>query len=523
MVARLCRLRIALAAGAFHGSLAHRIRAGLLVVLTLAGAVLGAIVPSLVFAPGTARNSLDVSLGALVVGIAIAAPFFDSRRSLVPRQFAAFPSTPSRLAAALLVSTPLSLPFLVFLAWLIALAASRPEWWGEWWIAAVALLLIALLVAVGVRLASGLSRLLAGDRFASALRFCGAILCIALVPVIVFETARVLRSPDSHELSDTAAPLGWSPFGAGFAAIADAGAGDVSRAAVRVALLAGTVLVLGALWFAVVRASLRGIDRPLSIARSGNSLGWFEQFPAKPGQVVAARQLTYWMRDPRYRIALIALPLAPLAIFVAFLIAGADIRLTAALPLPIFMLLLGWSQHNDIAMDSTAIWEHVSSGISGRADRAGRLAPVLLLGVPVAIIGSSIAATVMGEWRVLPALIGVNVAVLFVATGVSSVFSALMPYPATRPGDSPFVQPQWSGSGSGASQTVSMLAAILLSTPPAIASGLAIADVSFGANLFALGFGVLYGLAILVAGVVLGGRVFDRQGPEILAVTQMFD
>lgn len=523
MVARLFRLRLAIAGGFFRGSRGRAARSTLLMLACLAGAALAAIAPSRVFGVGAARDALDVSLGALVVGIAILAPFFDSRSNLAPRQFAQFPRGSGEIAWSLLVSTVASLPFLVFLAWLVTLAVSRPEWWETGWIAPLALCLVVLLVMAGVRLASGLSRLVAGERFASGLRFFGAILCIALIPVLVFETASVLRSPDKLELIDTAGPLGWSPFGAGFAAIADANAGDTGRAAVRLALLAGTVLVIVALWFAVVRVSIRSVDRPHLAASARSGLGWFEHFSAKPAQAVAARQLTYWGRDPRYRIALIALPIAPAVVLVAFLLAGADLRLAAALPLPILMLLLGWSQHNDIAMDSTAIWEHVASGVKGRADRAGRLTPVLILGIPVAIVGSSVAATIMGDWRVLPALVGANIAVLCIAVGVSSVFSALMPYPATRPGDSPFVQPQWAGSGSGTSQTVSMLAAIALSVPPIVASAFAVVSVSFVTNILALVFGVAYGLAVLVAGVVIGGRVFDRQGPEILAVTQMFD
>lgn len=523
MVARLFRLRLALALGHFRGSRGRVLRAAALYIACLAGAVIAALGPARVLEPGPARNALDVLLGALVVCVATAAPFFDSRRNLAPRQFSEFPRGAAAIGWSLLLSTAATLPFLVLVTWLGALAAARPEWREAGWIAPLSLALVGLYAMAGVRLASGLSRLIAGERFASALRFFGGVLCVALVPVIVFETASVLRSPDKRELVDTAAPLGWSPFGAGFAAIADASAGDTGRAAIRLALLAGAVLIIAGLWFAVVRVSIRTIDRPRSAANARNGLGWFEHFSAKPAQAIAARQLTYWGRDPRYRIALIALPIAPAAVLLAFLLAGADLRLAAALPLPILMLLLGWSQHNDIAMDSTAIWEHVASGVKGRADRAGRLTPVLLLGIPLAVIGSSVAATAMGDWRVLPALVGANVAVLFIATGVSSVFSALMPYPATRPGDSPFVQPQWAGSGSGTSQTVSMLAAIALATPPLAASTFAVVSVSFIGNLLALAFGVAYGLAILIAGVVIGGRVFDRQGPEILAVTQMFD
>lgn len=523
MVARLFRLRLALAAGFFRGSFTRGFRAALVMLGSLAVAVLAAVGVTWMFDAGPARNAYDVAFGSLVLGLTVIIPLFDSRRNFSVRQFAQFPARPGTISAALLVSAIATLSFLVFVAWIVTLAVTRPEWWTVGWVTPVALTLIALFVLTGVRLASGISQLLAGDRYSGGLRLLGWVLIIALLPVLVFAVATGVQSEQNQALIDTASPLAWTPFGAGFAAITDVNAGDLSTGLARLGILGGTVVVTAVLWFIVARISIQRIDRPIDVSSARQGLGWFERFAAKPAQVIAAKQLTYWTRDPRYRIALLALPVAPIAVLFAFLVAGADLRLAAALPLPILMLLLGWSQHNDIAMDSTAIWEHVASGIRGRSDRAGRLVPVLLLGVPVAIIGSSLTVTFMGEWRVLPALIGMNLGVLCVATGVASVFSALMPYPATRPGDSPFVQPQWSGSGSGTSQTLSMLVALVLSVPPVVIAAMAIGQVSFVGNMVALVFGVLYGVVIVLAGVLIGGRIFDKQGPEILAVTQIFD
>lgn len=521
MVARLFRLRIALSGGFFRGSLRHALRAVLWVLGGFAAAVLLAFAPAWLFEPGAVRTAFDVLIGTLVLGFALLVPFFDSRHNLSPRQLAPYPASSGTVALSLLLTTAMTLPFLMLVAWLVTLSLTRPEWGG--WIEGLTLALIALFVLVGVRFASGLSQLLAGDRYAGRLRLVGGLLGVAALPVLVFAVATNLQSENNRLLVDAAAPLSWTPFGAGFAAISEWNAGDTSTAGLRLLVLGGSVLLMLALWFLIVHVSLNRIARPIDVASARQGLGWFERFAARPAPVIAARQITYWTRDPRYRIALLALPVAPIAVVIAFLVAGADLYLAAVLPLPIFMLLLGWSQHNDIAMDSTAIWEHVASGIKGRADRAGRLAPIMLFGVPIAVIGSSLTVTFMGDWRVLPAVLGMNLGVLCIATGVTSVFSALMPYPATRPGDSPFMQPQWSGSGAGTSQTLSMLFALAFSVPPVLVSAQAIIDVTFTGNLFALGFGVGFGLLVLIAGVAIGGRIFDKHGPEILAVTQLFD
>jgi ABC-2 type transport system permease protein len=179
--------------------------------------------------------------------------------------------------------------------------------------------------------------------------------------------------------------------------------------------------------------------------------------------------------------------------------------------------------HNDVALDSTAIWMHVASGTRGTHDRAGRLAPVMLIGLPLVVLGSSLTVTVSGNWEQLPAVVGMNLSVLLVSAGASSVFSALMPYPATRPGDSPFAQPAMQGSGAGLAQTLSMLVALLFAAPAVVVAANAIAEPGFVTNLIALVFGAAWGLFVLWLGVLIGGKIFDRGAPELIAVTQTFD
>lgn len=523
MVARLFRLRVALLGSGFRGSFAKGLRTSLLILLLAACAVLAAILPVWGIADASERAAIDTIAGAVILLMVFAVPFFDSRRNLGPRQLVVFPAGSGSVGFALLVTTIVSWPFLLLLVWLISLSVVRPEWSEPVWVAPVALGLVAVLALCGVRVMSAVSQLIASPERAGALRSVGVLLAVAFLPVAVYAGATAFSADRGTTVFDTAQTIGWTPFGAPFAALAAAAAGDMTLALLHLGVVAIAIVLLLAIWFPIVGISNRRIDRPMGqgIARSG--LGWFERFGARPSQVIAARQLTYWARDPRYRVALFAIPVAPIIMLVAFWVAGANLTSLALLPLPIMLLMLGWSQHNDVAMDSTAIWAHVASGTRGRADRAGRLAPVLMLGVPLALIGSSITVTVIGDWRVLPAVIGMNISVLLVSSGVSSVFSVLTPYPATRPGDSPFAQPQWSGSGSGLAQTLSMLLALLLSAPAVWVAVLAFVDVEFMQNIWALLVGVGYGALVLWLGILVGGRLFDHSGPELIAVTQVFD
>lgn len=522
MAARLLRLRLTLLGSAFRGSARNGLRAVLLGILIAAAAVALAWVPTLIVPETAARADLDVFIGSAVLGAALLVPFFANRGHLEPRQFASVPARPGSIASALLFTSVLTWPALLLLLWLVALAVLRPDWQQPVWVLVLALVLAFLFAVTAARVSSALSKLWFGRDRSGVLRVVGAVLLIALLPLAFFGFTAISGAPEGSTAA-AAQALGWSPFGAAFAAVRFAGEGETVAALARLGILfAGTVVLL-ALWYPIVRASLQSVERPANPAIARRGLGWFERFSARPASVIAARVLTYWSRDPRYRVALAAIPFVPVLMILAFWVAGADVRTLAAVPLPVILLLLAWSLHNDVAMDSTAIWSHVASGIAGRDDRRGRLAPVLLIGLPVALIGSTITVTVMGEWRVLPAVVGLNVAVLLVTCGVSSIFSVLIPYPTTRPGDSPFAQPQWSGSGSGLSQTLSMVAALVFVIPAVWIAVVALIEVTPFWNLGALGFGVVYGLVILGLGIVLGGRIFDRRGPELIAATQVFD
>ena len=523
MAFRLFRLRVALLGGGFRGSFGKALRTTLLYAILAAAAVLLAIAPTVLIDDPQQRSAVDLLIGGAVLLGVFLVPFFENRRMLEPRQFVQYPAGPGAIAGGLLLSSVITWPFFLLIVWLVALTATRPAWQEPAWAAPVAFILAALFAVASARVMSLLSRLIAGQRFAGALRTTGVVLIVALLPLAVFAGATVFAPGGFDAVDQVAEKLAWTPFGAPFAAVEAAGAGDLDAAGMYLAIVAAAIVVLLALWLALVAASNRRVERPLSpgVARSG--LGWFERFSARPAQVIAARQLTYWARDPRYRVALFAIPLAPVFMMLAFWVAGAPLTTLALVPLPVMLLLLGWSQHNDIAMDSTAIWEHVASGTRGRADRAGRLAPVLMIGLPLAVIGSSITVTIVGDWRILPAVVGMNIGVLLVACAVSCVFSVLTPYPATRPGDSPFVQPQGAGTGSGLAQTIAMILALVLAVPPVWFAVNALVDVEFTENMWALAFGIGYGLVVLVLGVLIGGWLFDRSGPELIAVTQIFD
>ncbi len=523
MVARLFRLRLALLVSVFRGGPKRVFRALLTGILALVAAFAVAWLPHWLARNAGERTLIDTIVIAIVLLAVLFVPFFARTSTLEPRQFSQAPVPHWSVSFALFITTVLTWPALLLLVWMTMMFVLRPEWAEVPLIAILSGLGMLLLAVASVRVSSGLARLMVSRRAATLLRWLGLLVLLAALPVLVFVLTEALRSPTSSLTRDAASVLGATPFGAPAVGLSAAVASGESAATPSLIVVYVSVLVLIAAWHLVVVRSLTTIERPEPAGVTRDGLEMFERFPAHPREVIAARALTYWRRDPRYRVALVALPFAPVLMLVALWVAGVDPQLLALLPVPVMLLLLAWSVHNDVALDSTAIWTHVASGTKGTHDRAGRLAPVMLIGLPIVVIGSSLSVTFGGDWRVLPAVIGLNLGVLLTAAGVSSVFSALMPYPATRPGDTPFAQPAVQGGGAGLAQTLSMLVALLCIAPIAWCAGIAIADPTFTMNMVVLVFGSAWGGIMLALGITLGGAVFDRRSPELLAATQTFD
>jgi ABC-2 type transport system permease protein len=237
--------------------------------------------------------------------------------------------------------------------------------------------------------------------------------------------------------------------------------------------------------------------------------------PGTPGGAVAARSLMYWLRDRRYLVNVLVIPIAAALTTVPLLIAGVPPEIVALVPVPIVALFLGWLPHNDLAYDSTAIWMHIASGVRGISDRIGRLVPVLLIGIPFLAVLIPVAISLHGRWALLPAMVGVCAALFLCGLGLSSIASVVAPYAASRPGESPFRQPPRTGSGSAITQSVVMLGAIALSAPVLWWGWLALTG-DIEAATMALWGGLAIGGFVLIVGIAIGSAVFERRGGRLM-------
>ena len=343
----------------------------------------------------------------------------------------------------------------------------------------------------------------------------GILVLVVAAPVIALLAAQDWKNDASSVLGEIAATLGWTPFGAPWAVLSDTATANWPVGIGHLLVALGYVGSLWLIWRLLVARMLVTPGRA-EAQRGARGLGWFDRLPHGPAGAIAARSFTYWMRDPRYWVSVAIIPVAPLLVITPLLIAGVPGSELVLLPLPFMCLFIGWAVHNDVAYDGSAIWMHVSAGVSGFADRVGRIIPILVGGVFVIGAGSALSVYFYGNWEVLPSVLGMSTALLLGGLGCASLTSTRFPYAAPTPGDGAFTQPQSSSGSSTAVQALSLFATLLLASPTIV---FAVLGFTGGAQYhqLALVTGVGSGIIILVLGVWWGSRVFARRGPEMLA------
>lgn len=461
------------------------------------------------------RDALVVAGSAVVVGFLLVPLVFGVDDTMDPRRFALFGVPDRTLALGLALAAAVGVPAL---ALAIALAGSVVTWSRGVVETLLALISAALAFAtclLAARLTAGIGGLLLETRRAREVGgVVGVLLVVMAAPVLVALATVDWASSGREVLAAIGGALSWTPLGAAFSVPGDAAAGAWGAAVLKLAIAAATVWFAWVAWERLVAKMLVTPGREAA-PRSYHGLGWFGRMPNGATGAIAARSITYWFRDARYWVSLVMVPVTPILVIVPLAIAGVPMGYLGLIPVPLICLLLGWSLHNDTAYDSTAVWLHVASGVRGVADRIGRLVPVLISGILVIGLGSAVTVFVLDDWRLLPSLLGVSTALLLAGLGIGSITSAALPYPVVKPGDSPFQQPQSSGTVTALVQSFAMLGALVIAAPAIAFAALGIlVDPSWHVASLAAGVGL--GVLVLALGVLVGGRVFSRRGPEIL-------
>lgn len=503
MAALVLRLRLALLLGAVRGDRRHRMRLLVALIATIVA------VAALCVAIGWLRDADTLLVhvatalgGAVLVAGCFAAPLVTGAEDVLdPRRFAVLGAEPRRLTLVLAAASLLGVS-----AWaLLAPAVCLVMLWIAHGASPVATILA---VAAGVatcllatRIAQAIGTLTLRHRRSRELTavLVAAVLAV-VVPTVLFLVSQPWAGgvpPAVEQLVDV---LSLSPLGAAWAIPGT----DVAPWPVLVTIvtLAGQIV----LWGWLVRRLLSTVERPSAPASKGG-LGWFAVTAGTPVGAIAARSLVYWLRDPRYLANVVMVPVAGVLTALPLVVVGVRPPLAALLAVMVTALLFGWIAHNDLAYDASALWMHVAAGVSGVADRLGRLAPAVTIGAPLLAVAIPVAVSMHGSWEILPAVVGACACLFLCGLGLSSVTSVLLPYVVSSPGDGPFQQPQRSRGGGG--PAVVLFGTLLLSAPTLWLAWHALTASTDG--MAALWTGIGTGAVVFIAGVAIGAALFTRR------------
>ncbi|MBC7443693.1 MAG: hypothetical protein H7311_14430 [Ramlibacter sp.] len=462
------------------------------------------------------RDGMVVGGAFVVLGFLLVPLVFGIDDAMDPRKFATMGIPQRQLSLGLAASSLIGVPAFVLALVLLGTVVTWSRGILETLLAVVSAVVLLATCMLASRVSTSLAAfLLATRRSREFTGIIGVLLLVMIAPVVLLAVNFDWGQYGLDLIGGLSAILGWTPLGAAWAVPGDAATGAWGAALLKLLVAAATVYVLWQAWQVLVARMLVTPGREAPVRQYGG-LGWFDRLPHTPIGAIAARSITYWRRDSRYWMSLIMIPVIPVLVIIPLNFAGVPLTDLALLPVPLMSVFLGWTLHNDVAFDHTAVWLHVASGTRGFADRLGRLVPALIVGVPLIGIGSAISVSFYGDWTALPSVLGVSTCILLTGLGFSSYSSARFPYPATKPGDSPFSQPQASDTPAAMIQSLTFAGSIALSLP-AIASGLLGVFVDPIWHLPALLLGVGVGLLTLTGGVWAGSRAFERRGPEILA------
>lgn len=442
--------------------------------------------------------------------------------SLDIHRFATFGVPVRRLTPALLVASLLSVPtlFTALLCLAPMIVWGRLGGWPAALVSAVAAPLALATCVLASRLSTGVAERLLGSRRSREL---GAVLGLLVaglaVPAVLWLGSLGLEGV-LETVPTAARVLGWTPFGAAWAAPAALVQGDAVGAVARLAA-AGAFVAAGMLvWTWLLRlALLRPPTRGGQVRRRVDAILPSRHRTVRPGAIAAAavtrRALRYWAADPRYLSAALAAVVTPV-VLVLLLATVIDAPAAVALSMgPLMAGTIGWGRHNDVAFDGSAFWLHVAARVPGRADRLGRAAATLVWAAPVTVVVSILGAMAAGRQDLAVAAVGAGLGVLCAGLAASAAFSALLPYPVPAPGQSPFTAQMGAVGASLVAQLVTSTVTLVLSAPVLAAYAAALWS-GPGFAVPTLLLGVAGGAATLAAGIVVGGRVYEARASRLL-------
>ncbi|MER7002921.1 ABC transporter permease [Dactylosporangium sp. NPDC000555] len=475
------------------------------------------------------RPTVAAFAGAAVVLAWIFIPLlFGVDETLDPARFALLPVPRRTLVLGMLAAAFIGVPPIVTLLATLGSVIGAVDNGPAPAIVAVLGALVGLCVCVAVSRAvtSAFARMLRSRRVRDLAALLLALMGISCNPIFQLVFALVGRG-ESPQATAIARVLSWTPLAAPYVAYVDAIDGRWALVAARLLIgVAGVALLLW-WWLRTIESAMVGSAAGPGARRSATVESPVRALipralrfmPPTRLSGLIAREVRYWLRDPRRRASLVSLLATSVVIPFAFTLGLANPGQhrpvghgAIVISLMVAGAFVGLVLVNQFGNDGTAYALHILASVPGQVELAARALAVGILTLPLLSAVTVVVAIVGGHTAQLPAALGVGLCAFGISVGASGITSVLVPYPMPDT-TNPFAMNTGRGGAKGLLSFVSMFATWALTAPLAIAFLLLPDAVSW----VLLPIGLAWGFALAWLGTRLAGNLLQRRAPEVLA------
>lgn len=521
LVPVLVRLKLALLRNGLRQSAGRRAVYIASVVATLLIA-LGQLIGLIALRGHAHAGSLVVLLAAvLALGWAVMPLFFAAGdETLDPSRLVMLPLRPRPLITALLVSSLVGIGPLFTLCLAAGSVTALAHGPGAVVFAVLAAPLTLLVcVALARAVATANTRLLTSRKGRDLAVLSGLVIAVG-IQAVNFGVQRLGRAGGLSALDPAAEVVRWLPPASAIGSVDSASQGAYGRAAVQLLLSAAALVLLVVLrrrsleklMTAPDGSTLSAAEPARKSGREGSGL--WALFPEGRTGTVMERSLRYVARDPKTKAAWVSALAIGLIVPLLNALQG-----TGSVYFACFGAgMLGIQMYNQFGQDTSAFWMvalTISSTRDAYLELRARALALLLITLPYTVLVTVLTAAVLGDWAVLPGVMGLSFALLGAMLATGAVASANFPYSIPQDGAFKNVAPGQAGLA-WISILGGMVSAALLCAPViGLTIWLHLSDAE-GLLWLLVPVGAAYGTLIAWGGLrVAAPRTADRL-PEIL-------
>ncbi|WP_406000124.1 transporter [Streptomyces sp. NBC_00829] len=372
-------------------------------------------------------------IGILALGWAVMPLFFPSGdETLDPTRLVMLPLRPRPLVSALLVASLVGIGplFTLCLAVGSAFAVARGTTAVVVSVIAVPLALL-VCVALARAVAAANIRLLTSRKGRDLAVLSGLVIAVG-IQVVNFGAQRLGSAGGLSALDPAAEIVRWLPPASAIGAVDSASEGSYGMAAVQLALSA---VALGALLWSWQHSLTKLMTTPdgstLAAASEPthreSTTGLHRLLPEGRTGTVMQRSLRYVWRDPKTKAAWVTALAIGLIVPLFNALQG-----TGSIYFACFAAgMLGIQMYNQFGQDTSAFWMvalTISSTKDAYAELRARALALLVITLPYTALVTVLTASLLGDWKALPEVLGLSFALLGAMLATGAMASARFPY-----------------------------------------------------------------------------------------------